>query len=112
MPAYNLPELHDDVHFTAEMLADIYLGKIKRWNDPQIVKWNKNLPLPDAPIVVVHRADGSGTTYAWSAFLASASSKWKLNVGMGMLPAWPTGIGADGNVGVASTVKSTLHSIG
>jgi phosphate ABC transporter phosphate-binding protein len=112
VPAYNLPEIHQDLRFTGDVLADIYLGKIKRWNDPRIAKWNKNLSLPDAPIVVIHRADGSGTTYTWSAFLASASPEWKLNVGIGMLLTWPTGVGADGNVGVASTVKSTLHSIG
>jgi len=109
---YNLPDLRDDVHFTSDMLADIYLGKITRWNDPRITKWNKGLPLPDAPIVVVHRAEGSGTTYAWSSFLSRTNPDWKLNVGTGMRLTWPTGIGVDSNQGVAETVRRTQFSIG
>jgi phosphate ABC transporter phosphate-binding protein len=109
---YNLPDLREDVHFTPEVLADIYLGKIKRWNDPQIKKWNGNLALPDAPILVVHRADGSGTTNAWSTFLARNSAEWKANAGSGLQIAWPTGIGVDGNQGVAKTVKQNQNAIG
>jgi phosphate ABC transporter phosphate-binding protein len=112
VPVYNLDDLHDDVHFTPEVLADIYLGKIQRWNDPRIRKWNKGIALPDAAIIVVHRAEGSGTTAAWSAFLAKNSAAWKAIGGTGMLPAWPTGVGVDGNQGVASTVKTTKNSIG
>jgi phosphate ABC transporter phosphate-binding protein len=112
VPAYNLPDIHEDLRFTAELLADIYLGKITKWNDKRIAKLNGGVPLPDARIVVVHRADGSGTTYAWSSFLARASAEWKTNVGAGMLLAWPAGVGADGNVGVAATVKRTVNSIG
>jgi phosphate transport system substrate-binding protein len=109
---YNLPDLRDDVHFTAQVLAEIYLGEITRWNDAKIAKYNKGLALPNAPIVVVHRAEGSGTTFAWSSFLAGASPEWKLNVGTGLRLTWPTGIGVDGNQGVASTVQRTKNSIG
>jgi phosphate transport system substrate-binding protein len=112
VPVYNVPDLRDDIHFTAEVLADIYLGKIRRWNDPRIMKWNRGLALPDAAIVVVHRADGSGTTNAWSMFLARNSSEWKMNVGSGLQLTWPTGIGVDGNGGVAKTVRTTKYSIG
>lgn len=112
VPVYNLPNLHDDVHFTSEMLADIYLGTIKRWNVARIRKWNKELPLPDAPIVVVHRSEGSGTTYAWSSFLSETNAQWKANVGTGMQLTWPTGIAVEGNRGVADTVRGTLYSIG
>ena len=112
VPVYNLSGLRDDVHFTGELLADIYLGKITRWSDPRIAKVNRGLALPDKPIVVVHRADGSGTTYAWSSFLARSSPEWKMNVGNGLELAWPTGIGADGNLGVATTVLHTPNSIG
>jgi phosphate transport system substrate-binding protein len=109
---YNVPDLRDDIHFTPGLLADIYLGKITRWNDPRIMKWNRGLALPDAAIVVVHRADGSGTTNAWSMFLARNSAEWKMNVGSGLQLAWPTGIGVDGNGGVAKTVHATKYSIG
>jgi phosphate ABC transporter phosphate-binding protein len=112
VPVYHVPDLRDDIHFSPQVLADIYLGKIKRWNDPRIAKWNRGLPLPDAEIVVVHRADGSGTTFAWSTFLARNSAEWKANVGSGMQLAWPTGVGVDGNQGVATTVLRTKYSIG
>jgi phosphate ABC transporter phosphate-binding protein len=112
VPVYNLSNLRDDVHFTSEVLADIYLGKITRWNDARIRKWNKELPLPDAPIVVVHRSEGSGTTYAWSSFLSETNAEWKANVGTGMQLKWPTGTGVEGNRGVADTVRGTLYSVG
>jgi len=112
VPVYNVPDLRDDIHFSPQVLADIYLGKIKRWNDPRIAKWNRGLPLPDAEIIVVHRADGSGTSYAWSTFLARNSAEWKANVGSGMQLAWPTGVGVDGNQGIATTVLRTRYSIG
>ncbi|HVP50361.1 MAG TPA: phosphate ABC transporter substrate-binding protein PstS, partial [Candidatus Bathyarchaeia archaeon] len=112
VPAYNLPEVHEYLRFTPEVLAEIYLGKITRWNDPRIVKLNKEAALPDEPIVVVHRADGSGTTNAWSTMLSRASAEWNMNVGSGMRLTWPTGIGADGNQEVAATVKTTPNSIG
>lgn len=112
VPVYNLPKERESLRFTPELLAEIYLGQITRWNDSRIVKWNKEASLPDATIVVVHRADGSGTTNAWSTFLSKANAEWKMNVGSGMRLTWPTGIGADGNEGVAQTVKNTPNSIG
>lgn len=112
VPVYNLPNIHEDLRFTPDMLSDIYMGKITRWNDPRVTRWNRGVPLPDAPIVVVHRAEGSGTSYAWSSFLSRMSPEWKANVGSGLTLTWPTGIGAEGNAGVALTVKRSPNSIG
>jgi phosphate transport system substrate-binding protein len=94
------------------MLAGIYLGKIKKWNDPLISASNNGVALPDADIVVIHRSDGSGTTYTWSDFLSKISTDWKSTVGTAMTLAWPVGTGAEHNEGVAALVQQTPNSIG
>lgn len=110
--AYNLNGAVEDLHLTPEALAGIYLGRIRRWNDPEIRRSNKGVDLPDAPIVVVHRSDGSGTTWVWSDYLSKVSPAWSSALSRGATLAWPVGIGADGNDGVADTVQKTSFSIG
>jgi phosphate ABC transporter phosphate-binding protein len=112
VPIVNLPGVTGEIHFTPEALAGIYLGKIKKWNDPILRQANRGLRLPDLDIVVVHRADGSGTSYAWTDYLSQTSVEWKAQVGTGLSPRWPTGRGANGNEGVAQTVKELGGSIG
>jgi len=112
VPIYNLENVNQDLKFTPETLADIYLGKVKKWNDPEIKSSNHGVNLPDRDIVVVHRSDGSGTTYVWSDFLSKVSGNWKNSVGTGSLLKWPTGTGVEGNEGVASAVQTTPNSIG
>src|SRR5271166_2179552 len=112
VPIYNLKGLTQDLKFTPEALACIYLGTIKKWNDPIIKGVNKSAPLPDADIVVIHRSDGSGTTYAWSDYLSKISAEWKNKVGAGITLNWPVGTGAEHNEGVASMVQRTPNSIG
>jgi phosphate ABC transporter phosphate-binding protein len=112
VPIYNLPGLAQDLRFTPEMLAGIFLGKITRWNDPEIRRWNSGVNLPDANIIVVHRSDGSGTTYSLSDYLSRVSPEWKASSGTGLAVAWNTGVGAEGNQGVASTVNKTANSLG
>ena len=111
--SYNIPGVPDSgLKLTGSILAGIYLGEITRWNDPQIQKLNPNLLLPAQNIIVVHRSDGSGTTFVWTDYLSKVSNEWKAQVGKGKSIQWPTGIGAPGNEGVASTVKSTPYAIG
>lgn len=112
VPIYNLKTVHQTLNFTSETLADIYLGKIRKWNDRNILKSNPGVALPDAEIVVVHRSDGSGTTFVWSDFLSKISTEWKNTVGSGVSVRWPTGRGAEHNEGVASAVLQTPNSIG
>jgi phosphate transport system substrate-binding protein len=112
VPIYNIPGLIDDLKFTPEILAGIYLGKITKWNDPEIRRWNKGANLPDADIVVVHRSDGSGTTFTLSDYLSKISSQWKDQLGTGYQLTWPVGRGADGNGGVTTMVEKTPNSIG
>jgi phosphate transport system substrate-binding protein len=112
VPIYNLKGLAHDLKFTPETLADIYLGKVTRWNDPRIKASNKEANLPDSAIVIIHRSDGSGTTYAWSDFLSKTSPDWRSKVGNGTTLQWPAGNGAKGNDGVASAVQATPDSIG
>jgi phosphate ABC transporter phosphate-binding protein len=112
VPIYNIAGLHQSLNFTPEILAAIYLGKIKKWNDSQIRKVNDSAPLPDADIVVAHRSDGSGTTFVWTDYLSKVSPDWKASVGSGDTVRWPVGIGAARNEGVASIVQSTPNSIG
>jgi phosphate transport system substrate-binding protein len=100
------------MRFTGPLLADIYLGKIKNWNDPAIAKINPELKLPDAAIAVVHRADGSGTTFNWVNYLTKVSVEWKDKVGEGTSVEWPAGVGGKGNEGVAAFVNQTTNSIG
>jgi len=112
VPIINLPNFLSDVSFTPESLAGIYLGKIKKWNDPLLKAANRGLRLPDLDIIVVHRADGSGTTYAWTDYLSKANPEWRAQVGSGSNPKWPVGQAAKGNEGVAELVKGTAGGIG
>jgi len=100
------------MRFTGQVLADIYLGNIKNWNDPAIAKINPDLKLPNAGIGVVHRSDGSGTTFNWVNYLSKVSAEWKDNVGEGTAVEWPVGVGGKGNEGVATYVNQTKTSIG
>jgi len=112
VPTYNIPGVTASLKFTPEALAGIYLGKITKWNDPAIAGPNGGVKLPAEDIVVVHRADGSGTTYVWTDFLSKVSDDWKNKVGKGTSPSWPVGLGGKGNEGVTGTVKNTPNSIG
>jgi phosphate transport system substrate-binding protein len=112
--AYNLPGVTATIRLTRQVLADIYLGKILKWNDPQIAKLNRGVALPDMSIVVVHRSDGSGTSYIFTDFLSHVSPEWKNKVGVGKSVSWPapSSVGAKGNEGVAGQVRSTPGAIG
>jgi phosphate transport system substrate-binding protein len=111
--AYNLPGIPDKgLKLTGEVLADIFLGKITKWNDPKIQSLNTDKTLPGDDIVVVHRSDGSGTTFVWTDYLSSASPAWKDQLGKGKSVEWPVGIGAPGNEGVANAIKGTPNTIG
>ena len=112
--AYNLPGVTATLRLTRQVIADIYLGKILKWNDPQITKLNQGVNLPDMPIVVVHRSDGSGTSYIFTDFLSHVSPEWKSKVGTGKSVSWPapSAVGAKGNEGVAGQVRSTPGAIG
>jgi phosphate transport system substrate-binding protein len=112
VPTYNLPELPHPVRFTPEAMAAIFLGDVKSWNDPKIATANADLKLPATPIVVVHRSDGSGTTYVWVDYLSKVSPDWKTKVGTATSVNWPVGIGGKGNEGVAGMVRQTPGSIG
>ena len=111
-PTYNIPGLRGDLNFTQKALAGIYLGTITKWNDPEIAQANPGVKLPNDDIVVVHRSDGSGTTYIWTDFLSKASPDWKSKVGTNTAVNWPVGIGGKGSDGVAGLVKQTPDSIG
>jgi phosphate transport system substrate-binding protein len=100
------------MRFTGPLLADIYLGKIKNWNDPAIAKLNPDLKLPNAAIAVVHRSDGSGTTFNWVNYLSQVSAEWKDQIGVSTSVEWPVGVGGKGNEGVAAFVNQTKNSIG
>jgi len=112
VPVYNIPEMSDKLNFSQSALVGIYLGKISTWNHPEIAKTNPGIALPNKPIVVVHRSDGSGTTFVWTDFLSSASAEWKAKVGRSTSVQWPVGLGGKGNEGVAGLVKQTPYSIG
>jgi phosphate transport system substrate-binding protein len=112
VPIYNVPRASGALQFTPEALAGIYLGTIRRWNDPVLKAANRGVSLPDEEIVVVHRSDGSGTSYIWTEYLSKISSVWKSAVGARSMPAWPIGRGANGNDGVAKLVSQTANSIG
>jgi phosphate transport system substrate-binding protein len=101
-----------EIRFSGQLLADIFLGKIRKWNDPQVQKINPDLKLPNMPITVVHRLDGSGTTFNWSNYLSKVSADWKADVGEGTSVDWPLGLGGKGNDGVASLVALIPGSIG
>ncbi|MDR3673049.1 MAG: phosphate ABC transporter substrate-binding protein PstS [Holophaga sp.] len=110
VPIYNLPV--NGIRFSGETLANIYLGKVGMWNDPAIAKDNPGVKLPSEPINVVHRADGSGTTYTWVDFLSKVSSEFQKKIGVGTSVTWPLGLGGKGNEGVAGLVRQTPGAIG
>lgn len=112
VPIYNLPTLGRELDLTPEVLAGIYAGRIRKWNDPALRKSNPGAHLPNAEIAVVHRSDGSGTTFVWTSFLSAISPEWKTSAGSGPHVAWPAGTGAKGNEGVAEVVKKTPNAIG
>ncbi|HET6930565.1 MAG TPA: phosphate ABC transporter substrate-binding protein PstS, partial [Candidatus Acidoferrum sp.] len=112
VPTYNIPGVTGALNFTPEALAGIFLGKVTKWNDPSITAVNKGVNLPAAEIIVVHRSDGSGTTYIWTDYLSKVSDEWKTKVGKGTSVNWPTGIGGKGNEGVMGSVKTTPNAIG
>jgi phosphate transport system substrate-binding protein len=112
VPTYNIPGVTQDLNFTPEALAGIFLGKITKWNDPELVKANPGVNLPAKDLIVVHRSDGSGTTYVWADYLAKISPEWKTKVGVNTAINWPVGLGGKGNDGVAGLVKQTPDSLG
>jgi phosphate transport system substrate-binding protein len=112
VPVYNINGVSGDLKFTGDTLASIFLGKIKKWNDAALKKDNPGVNLPNEDITVVHRSDGSGTSFVWSDFLSKVSSEWKSKIGASTSVNWPTGLGGKGNEGVAGLVKQTPNSIG
>ena len=112
VPIYNVAGAPDGLNLTPEILAGIFSGMIQRWDAPEIKAINKRAHLPSAGIEVIHRSDGSGTTYAWTEYLSKVSAEWKAKLGAGTTVNWPVGIGAEGNDGVAATVQKTANSIG
>jgi phosphate transport system substrate-binding protein len=109
---YNLEGVGQTLHFSPAVIADIFLGKIKKWNDPRIVADNSGAKLPASDITVVHRSDGSGTSAVFTDYLSKVSAEWKEKVGTGPSPSWPVGIGGKGNEGVTGQVKNTPNTIG
>jgi phosphate transport system substrate-binding protein len=113
VPIMNVPGVAaGKVRFNGQLLADIFLGDIKRWSDPRIAQLNPGVKLPNLPITIVHRADGSGTTFVFTSYLSLVSPEWKQKVGANDSVAWPTGLGGRGNDGVSAFVKQTIGSIG
>jgi len=112
VPIYNVKGPNRDLNFTPDALAGIYLGEIRKWSDPLIKISNPGLTLPNAEIVVVHRSDGSGTSFVWTDYLSKISPEWKASIGSGTTIQWPLGVGAEHNEGVATTVLQTPNSIG
>jgi phosphate transport system substrate-binding protein len=112
MPTYNLEGVTQELNFSGEVLADIFLGKVTKWNDASLAAINKGVSLPNTDIVVVHRADGSGTSYVWTDYLSKVSNEWLTKVGRNTSVNWPVGLGGKGNEGVSGLVKQTPGSIG
>ena len=112
VPTYNVPGVTQELKFTPEALAGIFLGTVKKWNDSELVKANKGITLPDNDILVVHRAEASGTTFVWTDYLSKISPDWKTKVGAGPAVSWPVGIGGKGNEGVAGLVQQTPYAVG
>jgi phosphate transport system substrate-binding protein len=110
--AYNIPGIDKGLKLTGPVLADIFAGKITRWDDPRIIELNSGLSLPSADIVTTHRSDGSGTTFIWTSYLSQVSPEWNQTVGAGKSVQWTVGLGASGNEGVSNTILSTPNSIG
>ncbi|MFZ7217960.1 phosphate ABC transporter substrate-binding protein PstS [Avibacterium avium] len=112
VPVINLPEISaGDLKLSGQLLADIFLGKIKKWNDPAIANLNQNLTLPNKDIIVIYRSDGSGTTFGWTNYLSKVSPEWKEKVGEGKSVKWPVGQGGKGNEGVAAYVSQIKYSV-
>ncbi|MBI3929947.1 MAG: phosphate ABC transporter substrate-binding protein PstS [Armatimonadetes bacterium] len=109
---YNVPQVKEGLKLTPELLAGIFLGRVKTWNDPALVQANPGEKLPDLPIAVVHRSDGSGTTAVFTEYLAAVSPDWKAKVGVGKSVEWPLGLGGKGNEGVTGQVKTTPGALG
>ncbi|HET9304447.1 MAG TPA: phosphate ABC transporter substrate-binding protein PstS [Candidatus Sulfotelmatobacter sp.] len=112
VPAYNIPGVSGEVKFTPEALAGIFLGKISKWNDKAITSVNPGINFPDKDIIVVHRSDGSGTSFIWTDYLSKISPEWKSQVGSDTSVKWPVGMGGKGNEGVAGFVRQLQGSIG
>jgi len=112
VPVYNITGVDAELKFTGPVLADIFLGKVTKWNDPAIAKLNPGVKLPGTEITIVHRSDGSGTTYIFADYLGKVSPEWKKTVGIATSLNWPGGVGAKGNEGVAGLVKQTPGAIG
>jgi len=112
VPAYNIPGVTGEVKFTPDVLAGIFLGKISNWSDPAIAKANPDIKFPNQEIFVVHRSDGSGTTFIWTDYLSKVSPEWKTSVGSGTSVKWPKGLGGKGNEGVAGSIRQLQGSIG
>jgi len=112
VPIYNVPGVDAELKFTGPLLADIFMGKVTKWNDAAIAAVNQGMTLPSTDIAVVHRSDGSGTTYIFADYLAKVSPEWKKSVGVATAVKWPTGVGGKGNDGVAGQVKQQPGAIG
>jgi len=112
VPTYNLPRIDKGLVFSGEVLVDIFLGNITRWNDPKIAELNPDVDLPNRSITVVHRSDGSGTTNVWTSYLSRVSDEWRERVGFATSVNWPVGIGGNGNEGVAGAVINSPGAIG
>jgi len=112
VPTYNVPGISKGLKFSGEVLADIFLGKITKWNDPRLTALNPGVNLPDNNIIVAHRSDGSGTTFVLTNYLSDISEEWKTTVGKSTSVNWPTGLGGKGNEGVAGLVSQNPYSIG
>ncbi len=112
VPAYNIPGVSGEIKFTPQALAGIYLGKITSWNDAALTSANPGLNLPNSPIVVIHRSDGSGTTFIFTDYLSKVSSDWQGQVGKGTSVKWPVGLGGKGNEGVAGMIRQMQGAIG
>jgi phosphate transport system substrate-binding protein len=112
VPAYNIPGVSGTVKFTPDALAGIFLGKITKWNDKAITSVNPGINFPDKDIIVVHRSDGSGTTFIWTDYLSKVSSDWKSQVGSSTSVKWPIGLGGKGNEGVAGSIRQLQGAIG
>ena len=112
VPSYNIPGVTTELNFTQKAIAGMYLGTITKWNDPEITKANPGVKLPNTDIVVMHRSDGSGTSYIWTDFLSKISDEWKNKIGRNTSVNWPVGLGGKGNEGVSGLVKQTPGSLG
>jgi phosphate transport system substrate-binding protein len=112
VPIYNIPNLTVDLKFNGQVLADIFLGRITKWSDPQLAKLNPGVTLPSSDITVVHRSDGSGTTYIWVDYLSKVSPEFLKKVGVNTSVNWPAGVGGKGNEGVTGLVRQTPGSLG